>query len=279
MNMLFNISTDLNMLQRPRGGPIGGSWEGCGCDCENLKEHRLKSILRAVLGRDLQELQMLLSEEIPFDIDYSGKPRDKNKGLLGQYTPMQAAVYTNFIDAMKLLIEHDADVNSVVPEWGFYQLRGQSALSIALWDVRRRYPENETVDKVQMLLAAGAYASDVVFHINRYGRRVCVDLVPNLAILEMLFDSIPDDVLASITTEHVPGELHLEQPWSNEALELLRSHQLRRVLAMEEKNMTFALSLHPRSLRHGTIPSRLDKEIAWKIMELVCPQRPVNGRR
>ena len=134
---------------------------------------------------------------------------------------------------------------------------------------------------VRMLLDAGAVAPDIIRHINNlaclpYGREY-----NNLAVLELVFTSMTDSTVEDIIPTHVPGVIEPGKSWSDEALELLKFHQGRRGrrAALEEKNMTFALSLHPRAVRNGAIPSQLTQEIAWKIMEDVCPERPATGRR
>jgi len=275
---------------RPYSQHIDFSWKGYDCQCNNREEHQSQSILRASWDRDLDKLQMLLSEGIPFDINYRGKPNHEHEkwvkptGMITHgYTPLQAAVYNNFTAGMKLLIENNADVNSIIPN-GYFEHVGQSALSIALSYNMRKYHTDETVDQVRMLLGAGADAPDIMWHINIVARLLnhgpyLQNPLVNLAILELVFTSMSDEVVEGIIPTHVPGIVKPSLPWSDEALDLLRFHQGRRARGLEQNNLTFALSLHPRAVRHGTIPSQLDKEIAWKIMEYVCPERPANGRR
>jgi hypothetical protein len=260
-----------------------------------MEEHQSRSILKAAWACDLHTLQMLLSEGVKFDINYRGKSNYEHEQdgetydellenvlygetgvIIDGYTPLQAAVCRNSTACAKILIENNADVNSITPT-GFLTKSGQSALGIAMSrNMRDEYEFDAPIHLVRMLLAAGAVAPDILRHINNlaclpYGREY-----NNLAVLELVFASMTDSIVEDIIPTHVP-----EKPWSDEALKLLKFHQGRggRRAALEENNMTFALSLHPRAVRHGAIPSQLSKEIAWKIMEYVCAERPATGRR
>jgi hypothetical protein len=160
----------LKHILRDNGHPIDFSFGGYDCQCNNCEQHLSQSILMAVWRCDLDELTKLMSTHVPFDINYRGKPFHSyrkplrnNRSISHGYTPLQVAVYKNFTSGMKLLIEHKADVNSVVPI-GYSAYAGQSPLSIALSHNMKKYRTNETVEQVRLLLNAGAIAQGLLPH-------------------------------------------------------------------------------------------------------------------
>ena len=233
---------------------------------------------------DFDRLKTLLFEGIPFDIDFHGN-LDKTGGMCFNgnetgYTPLQAAVYNEFTECVKLLIENGADVNSLVPE-GYIARAGQSPLHIAIPGNMRQARTAKSLEIVRILLEAGSVDPDIVWHINRMasdiGRSGLKTSSLDLDILELIFANMTTEAIEDIVPRRTP--FGRTPPWSNEALKLLEFHKGRRVRNLEEKNMTFALSLHPHSVKHGAKSSVIPQDIAWRIMELVCPQKPVNGRR
>ena len=290
------MSTEREFNTRQPNQCIDFSCREYDCHCNNREEHQSRSILRAVWDSDLETLQMLLSGGIQFDINYRGRTIAENEqlgktyneqfdhvllddGIMEGYTPLQAAVSKQFTAGMKILIENNADVNSIVPK-GYLTPPGQCALSIVLsHNMRIYHRSDETVRQVRMLLEAGAYATDIIRYLNIVARMPHGSDRQNLAVLELVFASMTDEDLWCIMPMISQGVVDNWRHWSDEAIELLRLHQERRVRIAEEKNMTFALSLHPRAVRNGAISSQLDKDIAWKIMEHVCSKRPATGRR
>jgi hypothetical protein len=260
------------------------AWKAPGCKCDSLEEHQTQSIMAASWAGDFDRLKTLLFEGIPFDIEFHGN-LDKPDGVCFHgnetgYTPLQAAVYNEFTECVKLLIENGADVNRPIPE-GYIARAGQSPLHIALPGNMRQARTAKSLEIVRILLESGASDPDILWHINRIAsdssRPDLKNTLLDLGILELLFANMSIKAIEHLVPRiTVFGQM---PPWSEEALKLLEFHKGRRVRNLEEKNMTFALSLHPRSAEHGAKSSVIDQDIAWRIMEIVCPERNANGRR